>query len=258
MTSTFAVLHNATMPQDILNPFKQTGKKTALLGFSSRSVIVLVTFGILLLAAIGIAIYFYFQYQQSQAQLERASSANEQADLLEEVGKLIVLPTDEQPQIATVSDIDKLKGQTFFAHAKNGDKVLIYTKAQEAILFDPVANKIISVGPVNLTQIAPTPTVIPVQQTPSPLNVALYNGTTTIGLTETISQELSSKMPNVTVIERTNARKSTYTATIVIDQTGKNATQAAALAKLLHGKVSSLPQGEQKAQNAELLVILGK
>lgn len=246
------------MPQDKNNPFKQTGKKTALLGFSNRSLIVLVTFSIVLLAAVSVAIYFYIQYQQSKMQLDRASAANEQSALIEDVGKLIVLPTDEQPQIATVSDISKLKGQSFFNHAKNGDKVLIYTKAQEAIVYDPVVNKIVSVGPVNFTQTQPTPTKIPSQLTPTPITVALYNGTTTIGLTETIALELKTKTPNVTVVERTNANKSTYTTTLVIDQTGKNASSASTLAKLLDGKVSTLPKGEDKAVNADLLVILGK
>jgi len=246
------------MPQDKHNPFKQTGQKTALLGFSARSLIVLVTFSIVLIAAVGIAIYFYFQYQQSKMQLERASAANEQSALIEDVGKLIVLPTDEQPQIATVSDISKLKGQSFFNDAKNGDKVLIYSKAQEAIVYDPVANKIVSVGPVNFTQAQPTPTTIPAQQTPKPISVALYNGTSTIGLTETIAIELKTKMPYATVVERTNADKSTYATTLVIDQTGINASSASTLAKLLNGKVSTLPKSEQKAENADLLVILGK
>lgn len=243
------------MPQFSLNPFKKTGQSTATLGFSSRSLVIIIAFGIILIAAIVIAIYFYFQYQQTQTQLNKSAQANEQAVLLSEVGKLIVLPSGEQPTIATVSDIDRLKGQTFFSHAKNGDKVLIYSKAQEAILYDPIANKIVEVGPITLTQATPTSLPTPAAV---PITVALYNGTTTVGLTETITQKLKTEMPNATVVERVNAEKSTYTTTIVIDQTGKNATEAATLARVLNGKVGKLPAGEEKAENTDLLVILGK
>src|ERR1700722_19441064 len=128
------------MPQ--LNPFKKIGQSTELLGFSSRSLIIIVAFAIVLLASIALAIYFYFQYQQTQTQLNKSTSGNEQAALISEVGKLIVLPSGEQPTVATVSDINKLKGQSFFVHARDGDKVLIYSKAQEAILYDPLAGKI--------------------------------------------------------------------------------------------------------------------
>lgn len=66
------------------------------------------------------------------------------------VGKLIVLPTDEKPTVATVTDASKVKDQTFFQNAKNGDVVLIYTKAQKAILYDPAENMIVEVGAVNI------------------------------------------------------------------------------------------------------------
>ena len=68
------------------------------------------------------------------------------------VSKLMVLPTDETPTMATVSDPEKLKNQAFFVNAKVGDKVLIYTKARKAILFSPSQNKIIEVSPLNVNQ----------------------------------------------------------------------------------------------------------
>ncbi len=65
------------------------------------------------------------------------------------VGELMVLPTDETPTIATVSDPTLLPHQPFFADAKVGDKVLIYTSIKKAVLYDPVLNKIINIAPVN-------------------------------------------------------------------------------------------------------------
>ena len=61
------------------------------------------------------------------------------------------LPSDELPTIATVSDPEALQNQSFFIDAKKGDKVLIYSNARKAILYDPIANKIITIAPVNLS-----------------------------------------------------------------------------------------------------------
>lgn len=74
----------------------------------------------------------------------------ETQELLEKVGSLIVLPTDEQPTVATVADPSKLQDQAFFAKAQKGDKVLIYTNARKAILYNPQTNKIVEVAPVNI------------------------------------------------------------------------------------------------------------
>ncbi len=72
-------------------------------------------------------------------------------DTVNTVGKLIVLPTNETPTIAVVTDLSVLKNQPFFANAKVGDKVLIYTKAQKAILYDPQLNKIVELAPLGTT-----------------------------------------------------------------------------------------------------------
>ncbi len=126
-----------------------------------------------LAAAIAFAGYFYIQYYQTQRLLKNPAlaAAQQTQALLSDIGKLIELPANETPTIATVSDVTKLQGQPFFAHAKNGDKVLIYTNAKKAILYRPSQNKIIEVAPVNIADIAtptPTPTGIAKRASPSP------------------------------------------------------------------------------------------
>lgn len=68
------------------------------------------------------------------------------------VGKLMVLPSDETPTLATVLDKEQLKDQPFFADSQNGDKILIYTKAKKAIIYRLDGNKLINVGPIILDQ----------------------------------------------------------------------------------------------------------
>jgi len=117
------------------------------------------------LAAGGTAAYFYNQTQQDpQSQVQEEIDA-----LVAQVGELVVLPEGEAPTVATVSDIELLREQPFFARGKNGDRVLIYTNARKAILYDPVANKIVEIAPINLgeNQInPPEPEVTPEEPTP--------------------------------------------------------------------------------------------
>ena len=79
----------------------------------------------------------------------------EVAQLVEKVGQLIVLPANEMPTVATVKNPENLRKQSFFANAKEGDRVLIYTVSKKAILYDPVANKIVEVAPLTIG--LPTP-----------------------------------------------------------------------------------------------------
>lgn len=104
---------------------------------------------LLLLGAIGSAGYFYKQLSDIKKNPNKVA-IDETNATISAVGKLIVLPTGEQPTLATVTDPSKLKDQPFFANAQTGFKVLIYTNAKEAILYDPVANKIVAVAPINI------------------------------------------------------------------------------------------------------------
>ena len=108
--------------------------------------VVVVIFSALLIVAIGTSIYFYRKANANPEKIAKSDLTTTVA----KVGKLMVLPTDETPTMATVSDPVKLKDQPFFVNAKTGDKVLIYSNARKAILYSPSLNKIIEVAPVNL------------------------------------------------------------------------------------------------------------
>lgn len=106
---------------------------------------------VLVVAFAGAAAFFYWQFEIIK-QNPRSVAQTEVKDLIARVSKLIVLPKDEEPTIATVSDPIKLQDQPFFVKAKAGDKVLIYPNSKKAILYDPTNNIILEVAPVNLGQ----------------------------------------------------------------------------------------------------------
>ncbi|MEK7124690.1 MAG: hypothetical protein AAB877_03375 [Patescibacteria group bacterium] len=97
----------------------------------------------------GLSYYLYSQLKSFKKNPQQIAQQEIQS-LIEKVGKLVVLPEGETPTVATVADPEKLKDQPFFANAKKGDKVLIYTNAKKAILYDPVNNKIVEIAPVNI------------------------------------------------------------------------------------------------------------
>jgi len=78
------------------------------------------------------------------------AAENQVGTWTEKVGRLAFLPKDEMPDVALVSEPELLREQVFFKEAKKGDIVLIYTNAKKAILYDPIADKIISMAGVNI------------------------------------------------------------------------------------------------------------
>lgn len=124
-----------------------TQPKKKLLNLSNAGLIVMVLLAVLLIVTLGTT---YFFYKKSQAVMAK-DPVKELEQTIKMVSKHLVLPTNETPTMATVSDPEKLKDQPFFVNAKKGDKVLIYANSQKAILYDPVADKIVEVAPINST-----------------------------------------------------------------------------------------------------------
>lgn len=224
---------------------KATRKKIFFIGF------------ILLLLIVGAVLGFYFFDQYQKGNLFSNSGQNAQAKenkkVIARVGKLIKLP-NETPSVATVSDITKLQNQTLFQNAQNGDKVLIFNKAKRAIVYRPSENLIIEIGNIVVTPENSPSSVSPQAEK---VKVVLYNGTNTSGYAKSIGDSLSGKFSNMEVAGTQNAFNG-YQKTLVIDLTGKNESFAKSLATELKGSVDSLPDGEDKPNSADILIILGK
>lgn len=122
---------------------------------SGKRVLIISLIALVLIAVGGYLAYSRNQInklkqENSRLQNPQEASKAEAEELKKEVSKLIELPTDESPTIATVVDASKLKEQAFFANAENGDRVLLFPKAKKAVLYRPSTKKIIEVAPINL------------------------------------------------------------------------------------------------------------
>ncbi len=94
-------------------------------------------------ATVSTALFFYQRY--SEAQNNPASFASLDSQVIEKkVGDLLELPRNETPTVATVQDVSAVKDDAFFVNAQNGDVVLAYANAKQAILYRPSAHKIIN------------------------------------------------------------------------------------------------------------------
>src|SRR6185295_10118841 len=108
--------------------------------------------GVLLILTLASSAAAVFLYKQNLAMRQNPNKITEGEieKVVAKVSKLILLPEDEKPTLATVTDPGPLRDQPFFAKAKSGDQVLLYAGARKAILYDPVANKIVEVASLNL------------------------------------------------------------------------------------------------------------
>ena len=148
----------SSQPQSL--PAKSSGKISLFKVFKNTKVLFLALVATLVVA-LALAIFSFIQYrgnQKIQKQLKKnQNTVSPSQQVIEQVGKLMVLPGNETPTVATVTDLEKLKGQVFFAKAQIGDKVLIYTQAKKAILYNPASNKIVEVAPLNLDNTGSNP-----------------------------------------------------------------------------------------------------
>ncbi len=104
-----------------------------------------------LLVALSLGGYFYYKLHKLEENSNTVAQ-KEAKDLLSQVAKIYLIPTGEEPTVATVSDPLKLRDQAFFANAQKDDKVLMFSTAGKAVLYRPSINKIIETAPFNISK----------------------------------------------------------------------------------------------------------
>ena len=96
-----------------------------------------------------------------QNQLKNTSNLNDEARvevlaqkevtrLINKLARFVILPENDEPVLAIVSDASKVADQApFFRVAQNGDELLIYPKSGQVILYRPVVEKIVGMTTIS-------------------------------------------------------------------------------------------------------------
>lgn len=113
---------------------------------SKKQMLILI---VLVLIALGAFAYLFSEYS-TLTQDPNAANQKKIEAVVAKAEKLIDLPQDEIPTLATVSDPSTLEGQPFFVNAEKGDQVLLYTNARKAYLYSPSKNIIVEVASLNI------------------------------------------------------------------------------------------------------------
>ena len=199
---------------------------------------------VLMIALLGAVFYLYRENNKKLALLNDPAlvTKSEIEQIKSKVAKLIELPSDEDPSLVTVVDKNKIMDQEFFKNAENGDKVLIYIKAKEAIIYRPSTNKIIGIGPVDLSS-----------EQLSTIKIKVYSNNTQAS--SDAKNAITNKFSNV-AIQSDSTTANNYNETLVIDLNNNQKDVVNQIAALIGGRVSDLPQGETKPGSTDILIIL--
>lgn len=203
-------------------------------------------------------IFFWQQYQNRQnvkrlkAELERLQqngSAESVKELLDRVKKIIVLPENEQPTVATVTNLEKLKDQPFFQNAQIGDKVLIFQQSKKAVLYRPSEDKVVEIAPLSSND----------QQAAAaqPVSVEIRNASGKSGAANAVKTQLDGN--SSFSVAALGSSSEVLDQTTIVDLThGQKPQELSVLQKMLNAKILDALPKEESSSNAQFVVLVGK
>lgn len=192
---------------------------------------------LVILALAGAAGYYFKKYDNLKNSSPEKIQQEKTDGYIKAVGKLYNLPKDETPTVGKVSDKNAIKKQyPVLDQVENDDVLIIYQKAKIAILYRPSTNKLIKVIPVSVSE------SVKIKVIGSDAERAAAEKTLT-----------DNKIP----FTDGGSAKTAVTGVTVVDVKGTNGDQAKTLAGLVKGTVGTLPAGEDKPTDVDLLIIVG-
>lgn len=200
---------------------------------------------LLILALAGFGGFYFKKYQdlKNHPLTGDQAAAAELQRTIDHVSKLYgSLPANEKPQLATVTDVSKLKDQAFYDKAQNGDIRLLYVTAKLAILYRPSTNKIINVSSVAIQDAV--------------IKVKVIGSSGTALSKDTIKDTVIAAYKDGVNVTTGDDSKNTFSTIQVIDLTGNNASIVSKIAETIKGQVVSLPSSESAPPNTDILIIV--
>lgn len=118
--------------------------------------------GIVIVLIILIAGGWYWMSRPAADSPEAAAAEVE--EVVAEVSKVMVLPTEETPTVGTVTDPAVFAGQAFFDGVQTGDKILVYPNRGMVVLYSVSMKKILGVAPLTVGANPELPATEPVTE----------------------------------------------------------------------------------------------
>lgn len=206
---------------------------------------------LIVVTSVTVIIGFIFWKDIYTFALYRDASVREVQRLLLSVRQEAVLPSRELPGLATVTDKSKLNKGGVLARAENGDEVLLFYQAGQAILYRPSVGKVVSIGPIILDASAAQV---------KGARILVRNGSSDAKKYQAVLDKLKSRYHEAMITDGGVAARADYPRTIVIDSTDKGSkTQfVSAIDELIDGQNGILPIGENAPKDTDILIIVGK
>lgn len=220
---------------------------------------------------IAIGIIWGIDVRIEKSKVKKASvQSEENIKVLEELGKLVDLPTDETPVIATVIDKSKLSNEPFFAKAINDDVVVIYPETKVAYIYRPSTNKVIDFTRVALadntvdnTQGMSTTSSNTSQSEANKSNaettftIKIYNGNETTDYASVMEPVIKEKYGNNAVVSKAGLTTGRYSETLVCMTGESYRMKAEEIALMSGGTINTCPPGENTT-DANIVLILAQ
>lgn len=174
---------------------------------------------------------------------------DEMISVRKRVSKLVLLPSNEDPTLATVQDTKKLTDSFLKNNAVNGDKILVYVKAKKVYIYRPSLNRIVTIGPLQID-----PSISEVKDT----RIMILTGNAKPVKSEQISNLLKNNYQSAKINPISEALRQNYPTTVVIDLTdGEKYDLVSNMIEVLGAQRGVLPAGETKPDKIDILIITG-
>ena len=198
---------------------------------------------ILITGALLLVVLFWF-YEA----VNKAAPVQDLNTVKSEVGKLMILPMDEQPSLVAVTDKKQIKDSFLAAKTENYDQILIYTKNRVAIIYRPRVNKIVATG-----DLFADPALVEADGT----TIAVYDGIADGNKTKKVVSELEALYPKAIISNAGKTNRQDFPTTIVIDTTNNKDNLVDGIIQSVTSKRGILPLGES-LPTTQLMIIIGK